>query len=368
MKICHLTSVHNRYDPRILLKECSSLAKNSGYNVNLVVANGLKDEVYNHVNIIDVGKPKGRIYRVFISTLKVLKKAIKLRANLYHFHDPELIYAGIILRLLGKKVVYDIHEDYYTAIRQRKYLNKRFAFFIAFLFRFYERGFSTFFKIIIAEKYYKEKFPRSLQILNYPIGFNLAFTEREIVSKKKELLYTGVLSEDRGAYNIARLIQNTSDIYITCIGFCRKNIADKMFEIAGDNDRLTLIGIDKYTPFAEIIKMYNQKNWLAGIALMPETPHYKKKELTKFFEYMNAQLPIICSNINHWEELVSNTQTGIAVNPLDYEKIQEVVTELKENKLYFSKIVDNCKKASLDYSWANEEAKLLLFYDSILKQ
>ena len=55
-KITHLTSAHDRYDTRIFLKMCSSLAKNIDYKVNLVVADGKGNEVKNIVNIIDVGE------------------------------------------------------------------------------------------------------------------------------------------------------------------------------------------------------------------------------------------------------------------------------------------------------------------------
>jgi len=38
MKITHLTSAHPRYDTRIFIKMCSSLAKIKNYKVSLVVA------------------------------------------------------------------------------------------------------------------------------------------------------------------------------------------------------------------------------------------------------------------------------------------------------------------------------------------
>ena len=37
--------------------------------------------------------------------------ALKTNSKIYHFHDPELIPYAILLRLFGKKVIYDVHED-----------------------------------------------------------------------------------------------------------------------------------------------------------------------------------------------------------------------------------------------------------------
>ncbi|MBD3795980.1 MAG: glycosyltransferase family 1 protein, partial [Epsilonproteobacteria bacterium] len=58
-KITHLTSVHDRYDTRIFLKMCTSLATNKNYKVSLVVADGKGDETKNGVNIVDVGAKTG---------------------------------------------------------------------------------------------------------------------------------------------------------------------------------------------------------------------------------------------------------------------------------------------------------------------
>ncbi|MCE7896768.1 MAG: glycosyl transferase, partial [Gammaproteobacteria bacterium PRO8] len=49
-------------------------------------------------------------------------------------------------------------------------------------------------------------------------------------------------------------------------------------------------------PFSEITKAYLEGGWRWGLALFPDTPHYRDKELTKFFEYMSFRIPIICSD------------------------------------------------------------------------
>lgn len=43
-KITHLTSAHQRYDTRIFLKMCSSLATTENYKVNLV-ANDISEKL-----------------------------------------------------------------------------------------------------------------------------------------------------------------------------------------------------------------------------------------------------------------------------------------------------------------------------------
>ena len=53
--IAHITSVHSRYDTRIFLKECSSL-KGISLDVNLIVADGLDDEIRNGIQILNIKK------------------------------------------------------------------------------------------------------------------------------------------------------------------------------------------------------------------------------------------------------------------------------------------------------------------------
>ena len=120
-KVCHITTVHSRYDTRIFLKECSSLTKL--YKVFLIVADGLGDEVKNNVHIYDiVWSQSSRLKRARIDSRKAFKKAFKLNCDLYHFHDPELIKIGVKLKNLNYNVIYDVHEDLPKQIYGKHYL------------------------------------------------------------------------------------------------------------------------------------------------------------------------------------------------------------------------------------------------------
>src|SRR5699024_10732847 len=103
----------------------------------------------------------------------------KLNADVYHIHDPELLLITSGLKKTGAKVIYDMHEDYYTSIMQKSYIPRLFRRTIAKFFSFYERLKAKDLEIVLAEKYYKEIFPEGLKVLNYPI----------ITKKKKDIAY-----------------------------------------------------------------------------------------------------------------------------------------------------------------------------------
>ena len=84
-----MTTVHKRYDIRILRKECISLA-HCGYDVTLLVNDHLPDEIFEGVQIRSTHwVPKNKIERIFMAPYKLLNYALSTDADIYHYHDPE---------------------------------------------------------------------------------------------------------------------------------------------------------------------------------------------------------------------------------------------------------------------------------------
>ena len=388
IKVCHLTSVHPAYDIRIFYKECKSLVK-AGYEVVLIARHKTdKPETVEGVRIIPFRPFKNRLFRMLLAPLRMFFLAVKQEAKLYHFHDPELIITGLLLRLFTRaKVVYDIHEDFKTSIRQKYYLSRGIAVVMAGLFGFFETTASKFFKLVLAEKYYKKRFPKGIHVLNYPINDtawgNTTFPKENAPLPRPgqeeplpvpgapgnhQLLYTGVIAEDRGALLHAQLLNYLKDVDLTMVGFCRKSIAQQMRQIAGDQqDRLHLEGEEEFVRPSRIHYYYERGKWLAGLAIFPPTSHYMKKELTKFFEYMSAGIPIICSDFPVWRELVGGAGAGLLVDPFDPQAIANAVEFLKTHPDEAKKMGEKGKQAVLEkYNWSVEEKKLLELYQGIL--
>ena len=232
-----------------------------------------------------------------------------------------------------------------------------------------EKIFSSMYHKIIAEKYYSRRFLDALPILNYP---NVKFFSNSTAfdPDSYKLLYTGGVSTDRGALNLARLVADFADISVTTAGYCPSSMASRMRQEAHNNgsERLHIIGENSYLPFNEIVSVYKKRCWLAGMALFPYTDHYKEKELTKFFEYMSVGLPIIATDFPVWRELIEKQGVGLCVNPNDTSAVKEAIDCLrshpdkaKEMSIKGKKLVEN------KYNWQNEAQKLMKFYANIQK-
>jgi len=148
MHIVHITSAHPAYDTRIFYKECRSLTK-EGYQVTLCVPH-TREELIDGVRILPVTLRKGRLLRMLTSTFDVFRKALQLHADLYHFHDPELVPLGLLLMAMGKRVIYDIHEDVPRSILSRDYMHPMARRVISWLFERLENFAATRFSALVS--------------------------------------------------------------------------------------------------------------------------------------------------------------------------------------------------------------------------
>ena len=115
-----ITTVHRANDVRIFKREAQTLAE-QGYDVT-VIGNYDQTVDLNSVHIIALPKYTSRFTRILKSTLVAYFKAIRVNADVYHIHDPELIMVGMLLKSRGKKVVYDIHEIVSAQMIEKEWL------------------------------------------------------------------------------------------------------------------------------------------------------------------------------------------------------------------------------------------------------
>jgi glycosyltransferase involved in cell wall biosynthesis len=363
--IAHLTTVHNRNDVRIFHKEIKSISKIK--RTILLVSDGLESETIDNVEIINVGiNYKSRMKRFIINSLKMLRVSVKLNADIYHFHDPELIFIGLILKLMGKRVFYDSHEDLPRQLNGKPYLNKWIRHKLPNLVEKIE-NFSAkrFDYIIAATPFIRERFLKinqnCIDINNYPIH-NVCEFELKYREKKNEICYLGGISEIRGIYELIESLEYSKVILNLAGDFKDENFEIKCKKLPGWN----------YVKFHGYVNRNEVNNLLnvckIGIVTLHPLINYLDSLPVKMFEYMSAGIPIIASNFPLWKSIIEKNECGICVDPKSPKEISDAVIYLMNNPKIAEKMGKNGQNAIVEkYNWSLEEKKLFKAYKSILK-
>jgi len=211
-KVCILTSVHPVFDTRIFHKQARTLV-NAGYDVSLIAQHS-KSEIVDGVKIIPLPKPKNRFKRIFFLTRKAYKLAAEQKADIYHFHDPELIPWMLKLKKkTGAKIIYDIHEDYPKQILSKEWIPLVLRFPIAHIYNFFEKLAIKLFDVVIrAGSDIRPKNTKIITIKNYPFT-EIAAEDISVFKnnlKKFSYIYIGSISRDRC---IKEILQSLEFIY-----------------------------------------------------------------------------------------------------------------------------------------------------------
>ena len=361
--ICHITIVHKRYDVRIFHKECKSLSK-TFEQVNLIVADGLGDEIKDGINIYDISKPKNRTDRFLKMSKRALIKALEVQSNIYHLHDPELLRIALKLKKSGAKVIFDSHEDLPRQIISKpyipKFLRKPLAFFVEI---FEDRIVKKIDGIITATPYIRDRFlktnPNSIDINNYPILNDIKFN-KEWRNRTHSIGYIGGILKTRGIIETLDAIKGT-DIKLILAGNispksfedeCRRHEGWRNVEYLGFLDRK---GINELLSKVKI-----------GMVILEATPSYIHSLPVKMFEYMAAGLPIIASDFPLWRKIIIESDCGICVDQTNPSDIAKAITKLITDEDLLKQYGVNGRNATKEkFNWGIEEKKLIKFYKAL---
>lgn len=366
MKVCHLTSAHPRFDIRIYWKECLSLSKN--YETYLVVADGCGNEVRNNVNIVDVGKSKSRNDRLLHASNKVLVAALKIDADIYHLHDPELLSIAIKLKKHGYKVIFDAHEDLPKQILAKPYLNKFSAKLISLLAKYYERYVcSRLDYIVTATPAIRDKFLKFSQnvvdINNYPLLGELTPLDKDWNNIKNEVAYVGGISKIRG---IEQVIESLSLL----------NTSTKLNLVGLFGERVTYENVRKNSGWSAVNELgHLERNEvkdvllrsIAGLVTFLPVPNHIDAQPNKMFEYMSAGIPVIGANYPLWKSIIEGNNCGLCVDPESPIDIAAAIDKLITDKDLAEQMGKNGIKAvNGKYNWSIEELKLFKIYNELM--
>lgn len=364
--VIHLTSVHPRFDTRIFLKMCNSLASN-GYEVSLVVADSLGDQFCNGVQIYDVGASKNRLCRILNAPRRVLEKALELKGDVYHLHDPELIPIGLKLKKSGKKVIFDSHEDVPKQLISRHYLTPFLRRLLSNAFAHYESyACSKLDGVLTSTRFIRDKFiginSRTVDINNFPMLGELAAISDDS-GLRHSVCYVGGMGALRGIRQLVQAMEDVrSDVRLELVGsFSEKALGAEVRGYPGWGKVIEHGFLDRNGVREVLSRSF------VGVVNFLEAPNHMDSQPNKLFEYMSAGVPVISSDFPLWKEIVEGNDCGSCVDPTKPADIAKAIDALAREPQRAREMGLNGKRAVEErYNWAEEEKKLLSFYSTLI--
>jgi glycosyltransferase involved in cell wall biosynthesis len=354
---------HRAFDPRVFQKEARSLVQ-AGFDVTFLVPHD-KDEERDGVKIVSVPRhPKGW-KKLITSPWLLYKRALELPKDaIYHLHDSELLWIGVLLKMRGRRVVYDAHEDTPLQISYQHWIPKilrgPYAGFYYLLEKLCGRLFDA---IIIAEPVIAKYFPvrKTTLVRNFPIVSDFPAADHPYLQRSKKLIYVGLLSRPRGVVEMAeaaKIAQAGTDFKVIFAGDFSPNQLRN--EIVGKYP----VECMPWMTVAQVVDLMMDAR--AGMIVAHPIERYKTNYPVKTFEYMAAGMPVIASKFGESGSFVDEAKGGILVDPLKPEEIARAIRWILANPGEAMEMGERGRRLIIEkYNWEREALQLIGLYRTL---
>ncbi len=304
---------------------------------------------------------------------KMLGVARRQKARIYHFHDPEVLPIGLLLKALtGAKIIYDIHEDYGKSILMKEWIPSRARRVVSGLYSMVEgMVFPLLDAVVVAGEDIGKKFGGSSKvcfIANYPSLDGVMTIPSPVSSSHAEApaaIYVGALAADRC---LLEMVEATMLLKGKARLVLLGTFADPELDKWTRTRECAHIEVHCQVPHEEV-KTYLQESYVGVVCLHPHPNNVSAvSRNNKLYEYMAAGLPVIAADFPVWKRFIEDNGCGITVDPLDPTEIANAIQYLIEHPADACRMGENGRRAVfVKYNWETESQKLLVLYRRLLQ-
>jgi glycosyltransferase involved in cell wall biosynthesis len=363
-KVVHITSAHDTDDDRIFHKECRSLAE-QGLAVTVV---GPGQERKNVAGVCILGVSPvvgGRLRRMSVTVWRLLIRCLRLPADVYHFHDPELITVGFVLKAFGRRVVYDVHEDYPQKILTKEWISPVLRRPLSLIMVAVEAAAGRLFDgIVTVTPTIAARFPpaKTIILCNYPMleefsaGTSMPYHDRPC-----QVCYVGGLSETRGLFDMVEasgLVQGGVAQCVQLAGQFESGDEEKQSRAQPGWGRVAYLGWLDRAGVARLLA-----NARAGVVVLHPNRCFIDAYPIKMFEYMAAGLPVVASDFPAYREILDDGACGLLVPAADPPALARAIEWIFAHPDEAKAMGEQGKRrVERLYTWESERKKLFALY------
>jgi glycosyltransferase involved in cell wall biosynthesis len=293
--------------------------------------------------------------------------ALRSGFRLFHLHDPDLLPVGLMLKLAGRRVIYDVHDDYEASFRDRFRSRKFLRLWFPRLWWWFERSAARMLDgVVVADRHLAGKFTRCHPVIapNYP---RRDFTPPACAEAEAtfNLIYVGGVTRERGVGMALEALRRLPepDLQLHIIGAGRE--AGLLDELRAD-PRVVLHG---RVPWTELHRHYVRAR--IGLALyqpLDSFLYYPGENAVKIVEYMAAGIPVICSDFPGLRAFVEESGCGLAVKPDDPDAIAAAIRRLIQDPELRKRLGARGRQLfEAEYHWEKHERGVADLYRRILE-
>jgi glycosyltransferase involved in cell wall biosynthesis len=369
LRVCVMTSVHPPLDTRIFHREAKA-ARSFGHEV-LLIAPGAPPGPVDGVRFESLPAWGGRPGRLFRWPV-LFVKAWRAKADVYHFHDPELLPWGLLLQWTRRRpVVYDSHEYLRESILGKHWipapLRRPIATIADRIEKFAARRLAAVVAVTdeMAGRFRRVQ-PNTVTLRNLPPAPGLP---DPLPPRDPAVIYSGLMNLERGLsilYDTARLVRERHpECEFRILGAVEwwgvppsARRSEGEWATAG----VRFLGT---VPQPEVAAHLAR----ASVGWLPRDPTVENNLLAwpnKLVEYMIVGLPVVASDLPLQAAVVREAQCGLVVEAMSPSAHAEAICQLLDNPARARQLGANGKAAAESrYTWESESLKLQRLYTAL---
>ena len=364
-KVCIIHKSDN-LDPRSFFKQAKTL-RDAGYSVSVI---GLqdRDRLVDGIRVIGAGRAESRFGRFSVANFRVLSRALREKASVYHFHDLDFVPWAVLLKMItGAAIIYDIHEAHPEYMMLKSYI----PFFLKRLFSILvyimEHAASKVFDAIVPNDNFIAsgfRHKRKVVIFNFPsLEFFRKFKPLPFSDRQFDLVYLGSLPR----YHLERMMSIAERLNLDGIrnrwAISTPDGATLPWAMAelerrGLTENFVFLPYVTYTDVAQYLSMAK-----IGIIPLPPFKKFMKNIPVKMFEFMGCGMPFVLSDLPPSRQFIEGSGCAAAVEPDNIEQYAKAIKTFLSDPGAAGRAGSAGKRlVSERYNWVEEEKKLLALY------